>query len=285
MRMGILLVVAVTALGCGQKKVTRRDSGKSFSGPVEIVWTNEYEFAVKGEPTARGNAMLDKHYLKVILQNFPQGTTMELGSASGIVGNYGSGTVELDVQDKIGALPVDLAEAKLDPGVPLVIKAPNQPPVTVKLMPQRVSFHIDELLKKAENGPLLFTSGGKEPPHEGPPRSIMIVNYNHSLFGTASTLADLDALAFERLLPEVKGTKVCGGYSSGGKKMPDLTVQLKETEVTVIDRRTGSVFKKNTFPPDTGCPMFVMTKKGENAVDSSRPGQPIDNWLRSLVRK
>jgi hypothetical protein len=280
MRIGIVLLIA--CLGCGQKRVSRREGGKSLSGPVEIAWNNEYEFSVKGEPSMKGHVMLDKRFLKVMLQNFPRGTTLELGSATGIVGDYGSGTLELDVSDKIGALAVDLGEAKLDPGMPLVLKPANQPPVTVKLMPVRVSFQIDDLLKKAENGPLLF---GKEAPHEGPPRSIMVVNYSHPLFGTATTLADVDALAFEKLLPDAKGTKVCGGYSSGGKKMPDLTVLLKETEVTVIDRRTGSVFKKNTFPPDTGCPMFVMTRPGENAVDSSRPAQPIDDWLRSLVRK
>src|SRR5207237_5664545 len=100
-----------------------------------------------------------------------------------------------------------------------VLKPANQPGVPLKLRPQGVSFHIDDMLKKAENGPLLF---GKEPPHEGAPRSIMVVNYNHPLFGAATTLADLDALAFEHLLPKEKGTKVCGGYTSGGKKMPDL---------------------------------------------------------------
>ncbi len=281
MRIALCALLALSLGGCGRKNVSRR-AARSFSGPVEIAWTNEYQFQVKDQPTMRGHVMLDKSFLKVFVENFPQGTTLELGSASGIVGDYGSSSVELDVRDKLGTLPVELGEAKLDAGVPLVIKPTNQPAVTLKLMPQRVSFQIDDMLKKAQNGPLLF---GKEAPHEGAPRSIMVVNYNHPLFGSAATLADVDALAFERLLPAVKGTKVCGGYSSGGKKMPDLTVQLKETEVTVIDRRTGNVFKKQVFPPDGGCPFFVMTRSGENTVDSSRPNAPIDEWLRGLVRR
>src|SRR5438874_3637573 len=142
----ILLILALSA--CGQKKVNRRRP-KSFSGPVEIAWTNEYQFQVKDEPAARGHVMLDKNFLKVFVENFPQGTTLELGSQSGIVGEWGSGSVELDVRDKLGALPVELAEAKLDPGVPLVLKPINQPAVTLKLRPQGVSFHIDDMLKKA----------------------------------------------------------------------------------------------------------------------------------------
>jgi hypothetical protein len=279
MRMLLLLALATVLWGCGRKNVTTQ---KAFSGPIQIAWNNEYEFTVKGQPSMKGTSLLDKSFLKVMVQNFPPGTMLELGTASGVVGSYGSGSVALDVKEKLGALPVELGEAKLDAGVPLVVKPANQPPLTVKLLPQRVSFHIDDMLKKAENGPLLF---GKEPPHEGRPRSLMVVNYNHSVFGSAATLADLDALAFEHLLPAVKGQKVCGGYSSAGKKLPDLTLRLKETEVTVIDRRTGAVYKKNTFPPDTTCPMFVMTKAGENAVDSSRPAQAIDDWLRSLVRR
>jgi hypothetical protein len=275
-----ILLVLLALSACGQKRVSRRGP-KSFSGPVELAWTNEYEFGVKGDPGARGHVMLDKNFLKIFVENFPQGTTLELGSASGVVGEYGSGSVELDVRDKLGALPVELNEAKLDAGVPLVLKPTNQPAVTLKLQPQRVSFQIDDMLKKAENGPLLF---GNEAPHEGPPRSIMVVNYNHSLFGAAQKLADVDALAFEHLLAQ-KGTKVCGGYSSGGKKMPDLTLRLKETEVTVIDRRAGKVLQKKTFAPSAECPMFVMTRSGENAVDSSVPDKDVDAWLRELVRR
>jgi hypothetical protein len=275
----ILLVLALVA--CGHKKVNRRQP-KEFTGPVEIIWTNEYQFVVKGEPAARGHVMLDKSFLKVFVENFPQGTTLELGPASGVVGEWGSGSVEMDVKDKLGALPVELGEAKLDAGVPLVVKPSGQPAVTLKLQPQRVSFHIDDMLKKAENGPLLF---GKEAPHEGPPRSIMVVNYNHPVFGAATTLADIDALAFAHLLPAVKGEKVCGGYSSGGKNMPDLKVHLKETEVTVIDRRSGSVYKKNVFAPDETCPMFVMTHRGVKEVDSSVPDKAIEAWLRTLVRR
>src|SRR5262249_23474031 len=158
------------------------------------------------------------------------------------------------------------SEAKLDPGVPLVLKPADQPPLSIKLQPQRVSFQIDDLLKKAENGPLLF---GKEAAHSGPPRSLMVVNYNHKTFGPAATLADLDALAFEHLAAQPKGTKVCGGYTSSGKKMPDVTLLLKETEVSVVDRRSGNILQKKTFAPDPSCPMFVMTRSGENQTDSS----------------
>jgi hypothetical protein len=228
----------------------------------------------------KGHVILDKSFFKVSLENFPQGVAMELGSASGIVGEYG-GSVALDISDKLGALPVDLSEAKVDPGVPLILKPAAQPPVTIKLQPQRVSFQIDDLLKKAENGPLLF---GKEVAHDGPLRSIMVVDYNHKTFGPAATLADVDALAFQHLLSPPKGTKVCGGYSSGGKKMPDVSLQLKETEVSVIDRRSGKLLQKKVFAPDASCPMFVMTRSNENQVDSSPPATVIEEWLRGLTR-
>jgi hypothetical protein len=274
-----MLLVLSLALGCGQKRVSL-SSLKSLKGPVEIVWNNEYEFQVKDQAAMKGRVILDKSLFKVSLENFPQGMAMELGSATGIVGSYG-GSVALDISEKLGALPVDVSESKLDPGVPLVLKPADQPPVTIKLQPQRVSFHIDDLLKKAENGPLLF---GKEAAHDGPPRSIMVVNYNHRTFGAAATLADVDALAFEHLLSPAKGSKVCGGYTSGGKKMPDVSLQLKETEVSIIDRRSGKLLQKKVFVPDASCPMFVMTRSDENQVDSSPPATAIEEWLRGLTR-
>jgi hypothetical protein len=105
------------------------------------------------------------------------------------------------------------------------------------------------------------------------------------VFGPATVLADVDAFAFERILPEVKTKKVCGGYSSGGKKMPDLTVLMKDVEVTVYDRRTGSIFKKQVFAPDPACPMFVMTRTNQNTVDSTKDSEAIKAWLRTLVQR
>jgi hypothetical protein len=282
MRTMLLVLALFSVSGCNKKRVSAK-APASFSAPVEISWKNDWEFYVKGAPASVGHILLDKTFVTVSVRNFPPGTALELGGDKTIVGDYGSATVKLDAKEKIGQLPVDLNNAKLDPGASLVIKPADLPPITLPLPPQSMSYKLDDILKKAENGPVLF---GKDDKHEGPPRSILIVTqHDKPVFGPATVLADVDAFAFERILPEVKTKKVCGGYSSGGKKMPDLTVLMKDVEVTVYDRRTGSIFKKQVFAPDPACPMFVMTRTNQNTVDSTKDSEAIKAWLRTLVQR
>jgi hypothetical protein len=60
---------------------------------------------------------------------------------------------------------------------------------------------------------------------------------------------------------------------------------LKETEVTVFDRRTGDLVTKKTFPPDSGCPMFTFRSAGEDTQDSSMPRTKIQSWLRTQIKR
>jgi hypothetical protein len=276
----LALVFVVGVAGCNKVRVARAPA--RFKGPVEIEWSSDWEFRVKDQPRMRGTAIVSDGFFKVSLNDFPPGTAYEFGSDKGRVAEYGFAQATLDIRPRLKSLPADLEMAKIDPGTPFILKPEGGPPVIINLPPQKLSIEIDQLLKKAENGPLLF--GDETGEKKGPPKSIMLASaHDHPVFGAARTLGDIDAFAFEHTLPAVKSTKKCGGYASGGKKMPDLTVQMKDVEVVVYDRRDGSVFKKNTFPPDPGCPMFVFTSNGENSVDASKDSKAIEAWLRSLV--
>jgi hypothetical protein len=271
----VLLLLA----GCNKVRVSREPA--KFKGPVEIEWSSDWEFTVKGQPRMRGTAIVSDGFFKVSLNDFPPGTEYEFGSDRGRVAAYGSAQARLDIRPRLKALPIDLQNAKIDPGVPFVLKPAGAPPVVINLPPQNPSLEVDQLLKKAENGPLLF--GDETGEKKGPPKSIMLASGEHPVFGPARTLGDVDAFAFEHTLPAVKSTKKCGGYTSDGKKMPEITVQMKDWEVVIYDRHDGSIYKKNTFAPDSSCPMFVFTSRGENTVEASRDWRAIEAWLRSLV--
>jgi hypothetical protein len=278
--MSKFLALLLLVSGCNKVRVGRQPA--KFSGPVEIEWTSDWEFKVKGQPRMRGTAIISEGMYTVALNDFPAGTEYEFGSDKGRVAEYGYASAGIDIRPKLKSLPAEIKMAKIDVGVPFILKPQGGPPVVIHLPPQNLSIQIDQILKKAENGPLLF--GDETAAKSGPPRSIMLATSGeHPVFGPAQTLGDIDAFAFEHTLPTVKSTRVCGGYSSGGKKMPDLTVQRKDTEVVVYNRHDGSIFMKNTFAPDQGCPMFVFTSKGENSVDASKDYKAIEAWLRSLV--
>ena len=123
-----------------------------------------------------------------------------------------------------------------------------------------------------------------------PGLSIMFMQGStKKVFGQASVLSDLDAIAIANLLPDVKGTKTCTGYSSTsktskGKAMPDIELQLKETEVVIYDRRKGGEIAKKVFAPEKRCPSFVYTQQGENQKDSSIPTRKIEGWLRTQAK-
>ncbi len=75
-----------------------------------------------------------------------------------------------------------------------------------------------------------------------------------------------------------------GGYKDNNKKpMAPITVLLKDTEVTVYDRRAGGVIERRRFAPKDECPMFIMRRAGENSMDSYTPRDAISAWLRDYV--
>ena len=102
------------------------------------------------------------------------------------------------------------------------------------------------------------------------------------MFGPATTLSDIDAIAVATLLPDVKGTKKCS-YTDDKDKASTIDMQLKETQVVVYARRNGTVIDKRMFAPSARCPMFVIHSRDDTSMSSDVPDDDVKAWLKSRL--
>lgn len=256
--------------------------------PLDIEWVKDDKFQVKGKPTQYGDVTIFRSTYQVTIHGFPKGTKWSALDKKGIADSDVFAIIKiLDMTEKIGTVPADAEkqrDAKLDPEATLTLELPGGEKADIKLPPSDLGLSVDEMLKKVENGPVLF---GKEPPDEKPMESILFIQgITPELFGRATVLRDVDAVAKATLLPDVKGTKKCTGYKdNAGKPTSDIELNLKETEVVIYERRTGNVVTKKTFAPDDGCPMFAFRRADEKGKDSSIPSEPIKAWLKTQIKR
>jgi hypothetical protein len=256
--------------------------------PLEIEWVKEDKFQVKGEPKKYGDVTIFRSNYQVTVHGFPKGTKWAALDKKGVIDSDVYGIIKIiDMTEKIGGVPVDKdkqREAKLDPEATLTLELPTGEKADIKLPPSDLGLSVEEMLKKVENGPVLF---GKEPPDEKPMENILFLEgFTPEVFGRASVLRDVDAIAKAERLAEVKGTKKCTGYKdNAGKAASDIELQLKETEVVIFERRTGNVVQKKVFPPSDECPMFTFRRADEKTQESSIPSTAIKSWLKTQVKR
>ena len=295
-RVVVVLLLSLSAVACKRRLA---DSGPpdpsepaevatGKGGPLAIEWVKDEKFQVKGSPKQYADVGIFRGTYQVTIYGFPKQTKWSALDKKGVIDSDIYSILKIaDMSDKLGDVPADpekQRDAKLDPGATLALELPNGATASIKLPPSGLGLSVDEALKKIENGPVLF---GNEPPGGKPMESILYANgFSSPLFGRATKLRDVYALAKATLLPDVKGTKKCTGYKGkDDKPTSDLELSLKETEVVIYERRTGNVLQKKTFPPDTGCPMFTFRRADETTHDSSIPTQAIEAWLRTQIRR
>ena len=226
-----------------------------------------------------------KGFYQVTLEKFPKGTYFKAGDKSGTMDSFIEIVKVKEVTSMLGKVPVDkILDYEVDPESKIEIIRPDGTWAEIKLPPTRIGYAIKDALAKVENGPVKFGDEGDEDPKPG-----LSILFNESIskkvYGQASVLSDIDAVAIARLLPDVKGTKTCTGYQSNDKKpMPDIELQLKETEVVIYHRRKGGEVAKKVFPPNKRCPTYTFQRKGENTSDSSKPTRDIEAWLRTQAK-
>jgi hypothetical protein len=288
--MGLALVIALG--GCS-------DDGKFITGPEAFVWQPDDippKFSVKAKPEMKGTFSDYRASLKVTVWNFPKGLVLQLGDAQSVVeeNEYHSASVTTNVKALYGKLPAIVLEQAADlggerpmlnHGLSLVITPKGRPPVSLPLPPVRLfDGSITDLFEDvAEQKGVVFGSEPKKAPEKH--KSVIAVSpFVRGVFGSAVTLGDIDAVAVTKTLPDVKGTKVCGGFAdSSGRPMPAVTIQLKEAEVTLYDRRTGVELEKRRFAPNEECPRTVLLR-GDSKTDDSTPAkEPIIAWLKARV--
>ena len=255
---------------------------------LDIEWVNEKtafveKFKVKGSPNQTGEASIQQNMYEVTLFGFPRGTKWSALDKNGVTDSASRATIKaIDISEKLGAVPLDQAkqrDVRLDPEASMTLELPNGAKAEIKLPPARVGPAVYNTLKQANAGPVLF---GNEPPDEKPMQSIIIGwAMEPEIIGQAKMAKDIDAVAISTQLADVKGTKKCTGYT-GGKG--EISLQLKETEAVIYDRRTGKQVAKKTFPPDPRCPKFAIQDDRGSANDSSIPVDAMRAWFKTQIK-
>jgi hypothetical protein len=266
----------------------RPAAGKPAGEPpvLPIDWANKREFTVRGRPY-KGSILIFEGTYQVTVEKFPSGTRWTVGEDGGIIDSSLYSIIKVkDVQDRFAALPATkLREATIDPQATLALMLPrDEAAVVINLPPADAAYSVQEMLKKISDGPVVFPG---EPPDTKPRENVLFLSgLEPKLFGRATVMSDIDQLALAELLPDVKGTKTCGGYrSNSGAPMPPLTLELHDSEATIYDRRTGDIVTKKTFPPDDHCPMFTFRARGENTQKSYVPRDKVEAWLRTQFKR
>ncbi|MBW2457978.1 MAG: hypothetical protein JRI68_25960 [Deltaproteobacteria bacterium] len=295
--LGVLLLSVAALVGCdsgsGGSSDDDDDKPKSSAekgddeGPrkkLEIEWPKDNKFTVKGNAKQYGDCTVFRGTYQVTIHGFPKGTQWSAGDKKGTTQSPTLAILKLkDVQTELGKLKIaDLIKVTVDPKLTLKLQPPGYE-AEIKLPPGRV-LGLNDILKKVENGPVLF---GEESEEAKKGLAILsLESLRPKVFGKATLLEEVDAIAVSHLLEEVKGTKTCKGYTdNAGKPMPDIELQLKETEVAIYNRRTGDEIAKKVFPPDNSCPQFTFQRKDEKSKDSSKPTRTIEAWLRSQAKR
>jgi hypothetical protein len=250
--------------------------------PLEVSWTDDaiqQKFKLTGGG-GDGTAAGSEKGVRVDFDHFANGTTYEIAGKKGTIGERGSEMVDIERFDQLG--PVAYKDIEhVDTGLTLKLVLPDGRQGETRLPPLSYKYHLKDIFKHAENGPVVF---GKEPVDPKPADSLFDVDGDvvGKIIGRAGALQDIDFIATRDRLPTEKGRKQCSGYTG---PVSTLTLVLKETEVTIWNRRTGDVVAKKVFPPDKECPMMTFTGKDSTEIDSTPPVEAIAAWLKSNVKR
>jgi hypothetical protein len=144
-----------------------------------------------------------------------------------------------------------------------------------KISPISFRVHTREIFKEIDHKPVTF---GTEP--AGRFDLLLGGGMTGDLIGKSGTLQQIDFFATH--MQDMTGKKTCNGYN--GPK-PSIVVNLKPTEVSLWNRRTGDLIEKKTFPPDEDCPMMAMTSGDSDGVDSYPPTETIEAWLKTKIKR
>jgi hypothetical protein len=274
-----LAAIAAIFIGCENLEERTR----YLTGPEAFEWESHTRFHIKGKKDMWGQANVSQGTLSVFLRAFPPGTTLTVGLETATADDQGVANAGTDIAVLFGTLPTEAvarSEATLE-GATFTITPPNGEPIEVPIPPKTIYGVKDTLLSVVE-GPVLFTG---ETDVEGPIRNaIWWHGIEQTVIGApAPTVADIDAVVFvER--PEGT-TKKCTGYTDDkGNPQPDVTLHLKDTVVTIHERRTGRRVATRTFPPDDECPAWLTAETGRKTSRTSpEPVDEVRAWLTEQI--
>lgn len=277
--LSLLTVTLVPLAGC--ENLEKRT--KYLTGPEVFEWESDIRFRIAGEKDMWGQAMVVEDRLTVFFREFPPGTVLTVGNATATADDEGVATAETKISALFGALPtesVGKSESTLE-GATFSVTPPGGDAIEVTLPPQK-AYGVKDTLLSAAQGPVLFSG---ETESSGPIRNAIWWHYSEQevIGAPAATVAEIDAVVVV-VRPEGT-TKNCTGYTDeSGNPQPDVTLYLKDTIVTIHERRTGREVGKTTFPADPECPNWLTAESGRaTSRDSSEPLDAMRAWIQTQV--
>ncbi len=273
----ICVALGLSLVGCGSLE----ERAQYLTGPEVFVWGDGSQFRIQGKDKMWGAQNLASGDLSFHVHGFPPGTALTIGEQTATVDDEGFAMLEVRVASLYGTIATaDLEEASLD-DLAVSVAVPGGATFDVPLQPETV-YGLDDLLEAAAEGPVLFAG---ESSVEGPIRNVIWFHsiHRHLLGAGAPTLADLDAVAVATRLEG--STKTCTGYvDDDGKPAPDIELRLRETKVTIYERRTGREVATRTFGADEECPTWAVGDPSKvDRRDSPVPDADIVAWLETQV--
>jgi len=291
----VLGLVSLSGLGaCGNKKGGSSSASSTGSEPAKKSRPPAKPLDVKwdmGTPgsSPKGTVSGGKETIEVLgmktsyhitLHDFSAGDDWKVADKSGSITSGPITLVDVEMNEKIANTPIaNLKE--VDPDLKLHLELADGRTGDVPLPKVYFDYGLRELFKGAANGKVTL---GKEPDD---PNKKDCIAYDEGLelktFGKCDKVFNIDWIAIKKKGDE-KGSKTCSGYKKDdGTPGHDLTLVLREWTVLLIDRRTGDVVDKKTFPPDPECPMFTYRAAGEDSKDSDISDEPVEDWIRTKI--
>ncbi len=191
-------------------------------------------------------------------------------------------SVELDISDRVGEMPISSVYRKFSrgtPGIDLKLKfgltVPGFEPLKGEVPPVALTGAVSRYLARVESGPVKFNG---EAEHDGKLDTIALLR-SHSVqlvAGKGKKISDIDLVTLVRPAG-IEASRKCR-FSKG-----PATIEFKNAEVALFNRHTGEKITETVIKNRCKCPTlaFVRRNKGSTQVSHKR----IEAWTRKALVK
>lgn len=212
----------------------------------------------------------------------PTATRIELGSF--VDASRTDQPHHFNLSSAIGAHPLSLLEtssgrARVE--LPLRITFEDGAVLEQKLQTTLLLGEILGAFRGVGKEPLVF---GDEPARPAGPTSAFILDESGSpkILGNPALFRDVDVVAVRTFVDRKLS---CGAYVSQTGETRKLDLELRDMDVTALDRRTGKVLSKKRFAAP-GCPDSYDSYRptGDDHHTNAADSEAVATWVQSLLK-
>lgn len=212
----------------------------------------------------------------------PTATRIELGSF--MDESRSEQPHRINLSNAIGAEPLSLLETssgRASVELPLRITFADGTVLEQKLQTTLLLGEVLGAFRAVDKAPLVFRD---EPQRAGGPTSALLLDESGAptILGAPALFRDVDVVAVRTF---VERKISCGAYVSQTGATRNLDLELRDMDVTALDRRTGKVLSKKRFAAP-GCPDAYDSHHatGDDRHSNAADHEQVVAWVRSLLR-